>query len=372
MAASAVYGGTVSWFAENNKDACKVLAHHWPQIPNLGDVTEVDWDSVPKVDILAAGFPCQNISNAGDRKGITGDKSRLWEYAIRAVRSIRPRIVILENVAAIRTRGFDVVASDLATLGYDTVWTCVRASDVGAPHRRDRWFCAAYAATQDAHGPTRDQWGSATSAETESWRPRADAGGRSGVPAEPADDVRLLPTPVARDGKGAGYAGQLPNAVALLPTPKATDGTNGGPNQRDASGRYYLPGVAVRLLPTPTAAAHGGAPGNGHQSGADLGAVVRLPSIEWREYAPAIRRWESITGVPAPEPTEPAPRGGRRLSPALPEWMMGLPPGHVTGVAGISRNGQLRVIGGGVVPRQAVAALHWMADQWAAVETLAA
>ncbi|MGS2619853.1 DNA cytosine methyltransferase [Micromonospora sp. LZ34] len=82
----------------------------------------------------------QDISNAGKRAGITGIHSSLWTSVVDAVRALRPPLVFVENVAALLRRGFDVVATDLAALGYDTSWICLRASDIGAPHRRDRLF----------------------------------------------------------------------------------------------------------------------------------------------------------------------------------------------------------------------------------------
>lgn len=122
--------------------ACKVLAKHWPGVPNLGDITAVvDW---PEADVIAGGFPCQDISLAGKGAGINeGTRSGLWfEYA-RCVRDVRPRYVIVENVAALLGRGLDRVLGDLAALGYDAWWDCVPAAAVGAPHRRDRVFLVA-------------------------------------------------------------------------------------------------------------------------------------------------------------------------------------------------------------------------------------
>ncbi|MGW2366351.1 hypothetical protein ACWCZ5_12305 [Streptomyces sp. NPDC001667] len=146
--------------------------------------------------------------------------------------------------------------------------------------------------------------------------------------------MRLLPTPAARDWKSGASnllgtnSRPLPEVVVnLLPTPKATDGPHGGPNQRDTSGRFYLPGQAVRLDP-------------------------RWVATDGTDYGPAIRRWEQITGHPAPCPTEPGTRGNRRLSPAFAEWMMGLPPGHVTG-RGLPRTEELRALGNGAVSRHA-------------------
>ncbi|MGW5671576.1 DNA cytosine methyltransferase [Micromonospora sp. NPDC003776] len=109
----------------------------------LGDIRTVDWTRVPPVDVLTAGFPCQDISNAGKRAGITGPHSSLSRHITQALRLLRPPLVFVENVAALRQRGLEVVHADLAALGYDTSWLCLRASDIGAPHRRDRLFLLA-------------------------------------------------------------------------------------------------------------------------------------------------------------------------------------------------------------------------------------
>ncbi|MEU2167875.1 DNA cytosine methyltransferase [Micromonospora chersina] len=142
-AAELVLGGRLTWYAETARHARIVLAHHWPHVPNLGDIRTVDWSRVPPVDVLTAGFPCQDISNAGKRAGITGPHSSLWRHITTALRVLRPPLVFVENVAALRRRGLDVVHTDLAALGYDTSWLCLRASDIGAAHRRDRLFLLA-------------------------------------------------------------------------------------------------------------------------------------------------------------------------------------------------------------------------------------
>ena len=85
----------------------------------------------------------QDISNAGKRAGITGRNSSVWTAVADAVRALLPPLVFVENVAALLRRGFDVVHADLAASGYDTRWVCLRASDVGAAHRRDRLFLLA-------------------------------------------------------------------------------------------------------------------------------------------------------------------------------------------------------------------------------------
>ena len=150
LAVELVLGGQVAWYAETDRHARTVLEHHWPDVPNLGDIRTVDWPRVPPVDVLTAGFPCQDISNAGKRAGITGANSSLWSSVADAVRVLRPPVVFVENVAALRRRGLDVVHADLAALGYDTGWLCLRASDIGAAHRRDRLFLLATPATRGA------------------------------------------------------------------------------------------------------------------------------------------------------------------------------------------------------------------------------
>jgi DNA (cytosine-5)-methyltransferase 1 len=139
LAVMAVTGARLAWVAETDRYAAGVLAHQWPGVPNLGDVTALDWAAVPPVDLVSAGWPCQDISYAGPGAGITeGTRSGLWLTIADGLRRLRPGFVFLENVAALRTRGLGKVLGDLAALGYDTQWTCLRAADAGAPHRRDR------------------------------------------------------------------------------------------------------------------------------------------------------------------------------------------------------------------------------------------
>ncbi|MER5382207.1 DNA cytosine methyltransferase [Streptomyces sp. NPDC002688] len=298
-------GGRVAAYAENDPFAATVYAARHPGLPNLGDITTVDWHRVRDLyapDVVGAGFPCRNISNAGRRDGIDGQWSRVWKNVAQAVGVLRPRLVFLENVAALRSRGLDVVAQDLAAIGYDVRWTCLRAGDpeIGAPHPRDRWFAVAHPTDADPH---HSGWHRRTGHLTQ-------AQGRD----ESADRRDQAPAPARR--------------LNLLPTPKASDGPHGGPNQRDTHGNYYLPGQAVRL-------------------------DEQWVATDGTDYGPAIRRWERIAGRTAPCPTEPGIRGNRRLSPVFVEWLMGLPAGWVTDVPGIPRKEQLRILGNGVIPRQA-------------------
>lgn len=141
MAVEALTGSEVTHVAEIEAAACEILAARFPNAENIGDITTYDWVKLHGlVDIITAGFPCQDISNAGKREGINGKRSGIWKNVAEAVGVLRPRLVFLENVSAIRTRGLATVAEDLALIGYDLRWTTLRASEVGMAHHRNRWF----------------------------------------------------------------------------------------------------------------------------------------------------------------------------------------------------------------------------------------
>jgi DNA (cytosine-5)-methyltransferase 1 len=137
---------------EWDRYACQVLRERasdgW--FPDLhvweGDVRLFDpSEYAGRVDCIHAGFPCQDLSFAGKRSGLgEGTRSGLYREVIRISGIVRPRYIFLENVSAILSGGLEYVLADLATLGYDAQWTCLRASEVGSPHHRDRWWLLAY------------------------------------------------------------------------------------------------------------------------------------------------------------------------------------------------------------------------------------
>jgi len=135
-------GMTCVWQSEIEPYACRVLAKHWPAIPNLGDIRDIDWTTVPRTDVVAGGYPCQPFSLAGRRAG-ADDPRHLWPMFADCIRMVRPRYALLENVSGHLTLGFGDVQADLAALGYDTRWDCIPAAAVGAPHLRDRVFIIA-------------------------------------------------------------------------------------------------------------------------------------------------------------------------------------------------------------------------------------
>jgi len=134
------------WQVEQNSFCQKVLKKHWPEAIIYDDVRKVNSCNVEKVDILCGGFPCQDISLSGARRGIyEGKKSSLWWEFHRIISDLRPRIVVLENVAAILSLGGREVVESLTEIGYDCEWSIIRSgADFGAPHSRERWFCVAY------------------------------------------------------------------------------------------------------------------------------------------------------------------------------------------------------------------------------------
>jgi DNA (cytosine-5)-methyltransferase 1 len=135
-------------FCEIDPKPRAVLSRHWPHVRQFNDVRYVNKRALEhfglRIDAIFAGFPCQDLSYAGRGAGIEGARSGLWSEVARLIRRLRPIIVILENVPAILARGLGRVCGDLAEIGYDCFWDCIPAGDLGAPHKRDRWFCVAY------------------------------------------------------------------------------------------------------------------------------------------------------------------------------------------------------------------------------------
>ena len=414
LAAEMVFGGRVVWQAEIDPAAAKVLAHRFPGIPNLGDITEVDWSTVDQVDVLCGGFPCQDVSSAGRQAGLRpGTRSGLWLEMANVIDQLRPRLVVIENVRGLLNaradrrvelpgdamgaagdgvvlRAAGAVLGDLADLGYDAQWSTVSAASIGAPHKRERVFIVAVDAHSD-YATGHREWscseprqGSEAVADAESvgrderWPESAWQQGRSDVAVGGSSDAvtELLPTPCAsRSGSnqslspGAAVRPSLDGITELLPTPSAADGGGGHLTRSgDRSNELLLPGVARAygtgdLLPTPNAS--DGTGGGQHPDRREghsrqlIDYALLNGTAQWGKYAPAIARWEELTR-PAPSPTEPNRNGKPRLNAAFPEWMMGWPAGWVTDVPGVSRNDALRIVGNGVCPQQAAYALRWL------------
>jgi DNA (cytosine-5)-methyltransferase 1 len=126
----------------------RVLAKHWPEVPCYHDIKELTADRLAAdgitVDAISGGSPCQDISSAGKKAGITGERSGLWSEYARLIGELRPRVAFLENSAELLNRGLGDVLGDLAARGYSAEWQCISAASIGAPHGRDRVWIVAY------------------------------------------------------------------------------------------------------------------------------------------------------------------------------------------------------------------------------------
>lgn len=183
------YGNDVGWIAETDKNALKILEHStmFRGVTNLGDVTKIDWASVPDVDCITGGTPCQDFSHLGTRKGLEGEKSSLLYTFIEAVKAKKPEYVLWENVTGALTKGaYDVLLDALNDADYSTSSAIIPASSLGMPHKRSRLFVFAERAEENSI-PFNDQL----------------------VKVRPDTRLRLLPTPnrSRMDGrKSPGYS----------------------------------------------------------------------------------------------------------------------------------------------------------------------
>ena len=152
-AATKLVGGyRTTQFIEIDPFCQKILKKHFPFTPIHDDIRT--FTAIPgQYDVICGGFPCQSISVAGNRAGITEEsRSGIFYELMRVIRMVRPRFVVLENVAAILNNGLDIVLGELSQTGYDAEWSVISASSLGACHRRSRWWCVAY--TNDYGSPS--------------------------------------------------------------------------------------------------------------------------------------------------------------------------------------------------------------------------
>lgn len=402
LAVMDVYDAEVVWHSQyeppdkNGKEdlnqyAAKILARHWPNVPNLGDITKVDWQAVldeyGPIDILTGGFPCQDVSSAGRRAGLTADsRSGLWAHMAHAIHELNPRLVIIENVEGLLSapaasdmepcaycvgdghsgpllRACGAVLGDLATLGLDAEWGRYGADEVGAPHRRRRIIIRAWPAVQNAHLESWDQRRVAAPGQAESRWARSDAGRRGGASAADAGRLGLEVGGVEPDRH------ELPAVERGRREPSAD--TDGVESERRGVAGVLGSQATTQLGEGDQRERAGHAARDSREAPADADGFGRREDVlqlrpgqsdlDWGDYGPAVRRWERILGRRAPWPTDLL----GRLSPVFTEWLMGLPDGWVTCTPGPEsmsdgalRNAMLRALGNGVVRHQAAYALR--------------
>jgi len=287
-----------------------------------GDITELDLAPFQGVEWVLGGFPCQDISQAGTGAGISGERSGLWSELFRAYRDSGARYLFAENVSAITIRGLDRVLHDLAEIGCAAEWLCLRASDVGAPHRRERCFILAERVPDAERDALRQQPergpGGAQSPEQGDPEPRylgaADVAdgdrGRREIEREP-ERARVGGASGSESQRCGQHRGQRGAAM----------GDTGGAGLSDAQ---------FRREPSPTGGGQGDSRAAARESGRAL--FPPGPQGDWGDIEPALQ--------PAIEP------GLRVLADGAPL------------VVDASRADQLRCLGNGVVPLQAAVALR--------------
>lgn len=332
LAVEHALGAETIWFSENNEHVARIFAHHWPDAPNLGDITTIDWRTVPPVDVLCGGFPCQDVSTVGKRAGLApGTRSGLWSHMAEAIEALQPQLVVIENVrgllsspavraplegdddaqrnpepaipddATLRNlepdpwglgdlatrplRAAGAVLGDLADLGMDAQWVGLPASLVGAPHPRLRVFILAH---------------------------------RQGSVQDPA-----------RHGRNSWR-----RVVGTSASPSRHDRAVASDHRPDTQRTHWLAEQGRRI---------------GDFVVPDRGHLHR-----WGRYAHAIARWEHITERSAPAPALLNDTAGPRPAPVFVEWLMGLPQGWVTdSMHRLTPNQQIAALGNGVLPLQA-------------------
>ena len=139
-------GCQIEWQVEIDPWCRKVLAKHWPNVMRHSDIRNVGRHNLPPVDWIVGGFPCTDLSFAGNQKGLEGEHSSLWWEMHRVISELVPEIVLVENVPGLLVRGIAQVLGSMASIGYDAEWEIISARDVGAPHLRERlWICCTMA-----------------------------------------------------------------------------------------------------------------------------------------------------------------------------------------------------------------------------------
>jgi DNA (cytosine-5)-methyltransferase 1 len=272
LAVEEFFDAETVWASDIDKSASLVIEQRFG-IPNLGDLKQIDWENVEPIDILTAGYPCQPFSHAGERKGLN-DERHIWPHIKKAISILRPQFVILENVRGHLTLGFDLVLGDLAQIGYDTKWALVRASDVGAPHKRERLFVIAHT-NSHAHE-----------------KPR-----RTNRSVHESSEKVINGSDWHEHGCGCQIAGNT------------NDKHKSHNRQMSKLGRRFAPRCKMHLQNAPDALDETG-----------------------------------------------------KLNAAFVEYMMGLPAGWIT-QAGLSRAQELKMLGNGVVPQQALYALELLSHE---------
>ena len=142
----AIPNSRIVWQVEQNPYCQKILRGHYPTSKLYSDIRKVKASELDSVEVVCGGFPCQDVSEAGKGRGLAGSRSGLWTEMYRILKSILPKVIVIENVLGLlrKERGMHVILRQLHEIGYDAEWSTVSAVSQGGPHRRERVFIVAY------------------------------------------------------------------------------------------------------------------------------------------------------------------------------------------------------------------------------------
>jgi len=263
-AVTEVLGGETIWTSDIDPGANKILATRYPNVPNLGDVALIDWQTVPRPRVLTGGFPCQDVSMAGRRAGLTaGTRSGLWAMMARAISELHPDLVVIENVRGLLSadghadvelcpwcmgnpdsepvlRALGSVLGDLADIGYDAAWHGLSAASVGAPHARFRVFVIAWPAPDAADDDGDGRAGTRTQGRGARGDDARDA---PGVVGERPGELATARGEGQRRGADSGTVRHADVAAGDQRGVAATGETEGGRPRADVGGSGRAPDV---------------------------------------------------------------------------------------------------------------------------------
>ena len=322
--------------AEIDKYASLAIDKHF-KVPNLGDIKLIDWASLGDIDIMTAGYPCQPFSHAGQRKG-TEDERHIWPYIKEGISVLRPSLVILENVRGHLSLGFKEVLQELTEIGYDAIWTIVRASDVGAPHQRARLFIIAYPIGKGLQGTGKKSGGLEQSNQT-----HTDSDSYAHTQSRRADRSVRGQTSEIQHGSDRDEHG-CSNSKTLQCADSDRIGQSLGNNRLRPQGNQGESQFVASIMGKTCS----------NTDNQQLQPNGQMSELGWRFDS---RSQMSMRPIPNP-------LVDGKLNAKFVEYMMGLPEGWVTNLP-ISRAQQFKMLGNGVVPQQAFYALETL---WAIKE----
>lgn len=331
LAAEAFFDAETIWCAEFDKYASQVIDQRFG-IPNYGDIKTINWKELPHIDILTAGYPCQPFSHAGERKG-TDDPRHIFPYIAKAIDALRPKYFIFENVRGHLSLGFKEVIEILAPMGYVIKWGLVRASDAGAPHRRERLFIFGQLESTNTDGCGHNlRELSTTRSERQSQ-------------CEPSASFEIITDTDSNSCEESRRADRSIRGTSKEIINRTNWDEFGRGNQIDANSD----GEGLQRTWNSS-----GNPANGSISYADNQHQPHNRQVQELGRRFATRREMCMQ-------TPPDALVDGKLNAEFVEYMMGLPKGWVTDT-GLSRSQQLKMLGNGVVPQQAYLALELLTN----------